>query len=309
MLSIFWHVSGHSSTTLSHNSCTPFGGFGYFWRVLFRSTQRCSMWFMSGNVVILKPLGCPFGGMFGVIVLLKCPLPFWHLQVFKNFHHSPIQNSTILLSIHDPLNLCKCPYAIPPHTTPYHKIVPSSMLDCGSGGPVRKWFPPLLKYRSFHLIQSCWFWSYLTIRSSFNPPLTSFHGIWTIWDTPVCGPSWEEGVSSWQQHKSHLVWVHSWLFAGNGMGFRNLCGSWVWVRVEILLPVSFKTSLCSSKTVKHWLRYSMVLVEKMLVLKGIPVGSWVWVWVEHWIPAGLPVPFANCLGCVQDQERCCWWNG
>ena len=96
------------------------------------------------NVVILKPLGYPFGGMFGVIVLLKCPRPLWHLQLFKTFHHSPIQNFTVLHSIHDPLNLCKHPYSIPPHTTQYYKIVPSSMLDCGSGSPVRKWFPPLL---------------------------------------------------------------------------------------------------------------------------------------------------------------------
>ena len=40
MLSIrFWHVSGgilfHSSTTLSHNSCTPLGGCGYFLRAFF----------------------------------------------------------------------------------------------------------------------------------------------------------------------------------------------------------------------------------------------------------------------------------
>ena len=47
---------------------------------------------------------------------------------------------------------------------------------------------------------------------------------------------------------------------GNGMGFQNPCGLQVWVWVEILLFASFKTSLCSSKT---------------LVLKGIPVGSWV----------------------------------
>ena len=31
---------------------------------------------------------------------------------------------------------------------------------------------------------------------------------------------------------------------GNGMGFQNPCGSWVWVWVEILLPASFKTKTC-----------------------------------------------------------------
>src|SRR6266850_7299947 len=96
------------------------------------------------NVVILKPLGCLLGCVFGVIVLLKCPLPLQHLQLFKTFHHSLIQNFTVLLCIHDPLNLCKHPYSIPPHTPPYHEIVPTSMLDCRSGGSVRKWFPLLL---------------------------------------------------------------------------------------------------------------------------------------------------------------------
>src|SRR5258708_40351961 len=79
-----------------------------------------------------------------VIVLLECPLPLWHLQVFKTFHHSPIQDFTVLLSIHDPLNLWQHPYSIPPHTTPYHKIVPSSMLDHWCDGYVRKWLPLLL---------------------------------------------------------------------------------------------------------------------------------------------------------------------
>ena len=56
--------------------------------------------------------------------------------------------------------------------------------------------------------------------------------------------------------KNSLFCLGYWLkgawpsLVGNGTGFQNPCGLWVWVRVEILLPVSFKTSLCSSKTVK-----------------------------------------------------------
>src|SRR5277367_5172447 len=92
------------------------------------------------NVVVFKPLGCLVGGVLGVIVLLKNPLPLYHLQLFKTFYHSLIQNFTVLLCIHDPLNLCEHSHSIPPHTPPYHKIVPSSMLDCRSCSPVRKWF-------------------------------------------------------------------------------------------------------------------------------------------------------------------------
>src|SRR5882762_5455852 len=90
------------------------------------------------NFIVFKPLCCLFGGMLWVIVLLKHPLLLCHLQLFKTFHHSPIQNFTILLCIHGHLNLCKHPYSIPPHTTPNHKIVPSSMLDCRSSGSVRQ---------------------------------------------------------------------------------------------------------------------------------------------------------------------------
>src|SRR5882724_7138446 len=88
------------------------------------------------DVIILKPLCCFFRGVFGVIVLLQYPLLLWYLQLLKNFHHSIIQNITVLLYIHDPLYLCELPYAIPPHTPTYQKIIPSSMLDSGGGGPV-----------------------------------------------------------------------------------------------------------------------------------------------------------------------------
>jgi hypothetical protein len=79
------------------------------------------------NVIVFKPLCCPFGGVFGVIVsLLLCCL-----QPLKAFHQSIIQNVTVLLCIYDPLNLYELPYHIPPHTPPYHKIILSSMLDSG----------------------------------------------------------------------------------------------------------------------------------------------------------------------------------
>ena len=67
------------------------------------------------NVVTLKPLGCPSVGVFGVIYLSKYTLCCEHLQLSKTFHHSPIQNVTILLYIYDPLSLGKHSYSIPPH--------------------------------------------------------------------------------------------------------------------------------------------------------------------------------------------------
>src|SRR5882724_8915372 len=88
------------------------------------------------DVIVLKLLCCLFRGVFGVIVLLEYPLLLWYLQLLKTFHHSIIQNITVLLCIHYPLYLCELPSPIPPHTPPYHKIIPSSMFDSGSGGPV-----------------------------------------------------------------------------------------------------------------------------------------------------------------------------
>ena len=54
MLSMsLWHVSEgipfHSSTTLSHNSCTPFGGLGYCCSAFFKCIHRCSMGLRSGD--------------------------------------------------------------------------------------------------------------------------------------------------------------------------------------------------------------------------------------------------------------------
>ena len=45
---------------------------------------------------------------------------------------------------------------------------------------------------------------------------------------------------------------------------------WVWVPVEILPPVSFKTRLFSSKTIKYWLRYdqTIILLISQSILNG-----------------------------------------
>src|SRR5277367_2165457 len=88
------------------------------------------------DVIVFKPLCSQLGGMFGVIVLLEDPLSFSHLQLVKAFLHSILQNLTILLCIHDPLNLCELAYSIPPHTTPYHKVISSSMLNSRCDGSV-----------------------------------------------------------------------------------------------------------------------------------------------------------------------------
>ena len=49
----FWHTSAaisfHSTSTLSHSSCTPFGEVGYLCKALLRCTQRCSIGLMSGD--------------------------------------------------------------------------------------------------------------------------------------------------------------------------------------------------------------------------------------------------------------------
>ena len=69
------------------------------------------------DVIVFKPLCCLFGGVFGVIVLLKYPLLLFHLQLLKAFHQPIIQNVTVLLCIHASLNLYKLFYPILPHTT------------------------------------------------------------------------------------------------------------------------------------------------------------------------------------------------
>ncbi len=72
--------------------------------------------------------------MLWVIILLEDPLLLHHLQLFKVFHHTIIQDVTVLLCIHSPLNLYKPPNPILTHTPPNH--ISSSMLDSGSGSAV-----------------------------------------------------------------------------------------------------------------------------------------------------------------------------
>src|SRR5271168_1164128 len=103
------------------------------------------MWGLSrpvnhNNVVILKPTCGQPGGVFWIIVLLKIPLPLFHIQLLKALHYSFLQYFTILLCIHLSLHLYKLSHTIPAHTTPYHKVIPSSMLDCGCSGSIRYGF-------------------------------------------------------------------------------------------------------------------------------------------------------------------------
>ena len=97
------------------------------------------------NSIIFKPLISSFGCMFGVIVLLKDPFTFWHVQVFKAFLQCILQNLTVLLCIHLALNLYKGPNSIPAYASPYHEIVSSFILDYQYSGPIRNaftsWFP------------------------------------------------------------------------------------------------------------------------------------------------------------------------
>ena len=96
------------------------------------------------NIIVFKPLGCLFWGMFGIIILLKDPFLFLHLQLLKAFRHSIFQNFTVLHCIHLPLNLSELSYSIPAHAHPYYEVISSSMLDCWCGSPVRKWCSLLL---------------------------------------------------------------------------------------------------------------------------------------------------------------------
>src|SRR5258705_8948292 len=61
------------------------------------------------DVIVRKPLICLFGGVLWDIVLLEVPLILSHLQTFKALLHS-LQNLTMLLTIHDPLNLYQLPH-------------------------------------------------------------------------------------------------------------------------------------------------------------------------------------------------------
>src|SRR5882724_12810097 len=88
------------------------------------------------DVIVLKPLCCLFRGVFGghcPAGISTPPLVPPTSQNFPQLHHP---NITVLRCIQDPLYLCELPYPIPPHTPSYHKIIPSSMLESGGGGPV-----------------------------------------------------------------------------------------------------------------------------------------------------------------------------
>ena len=88
------------------------------------------------NAIVFKPLCSLLGDVFWIIILLKYPLPLLHLQLLKAFLQPIIQNVTVLLCINDPLNLYKLSNPIPAHTSPYNKIIPSSMLDSRGGDSV-----------------------------------------------------------------------------------------------------------------------------------------------------------------------------
>src|SRR5260370_24471659 len=59
----------------------------------------------NNNIVIQKPSCGQFRGVFWIIVLLKIPFSLLHIQLLKALYHPLIQNITILLCIHDALNL------------------------------------------------------------------------------------------------------------------------------------------------------------------------------------------------------------
>src|SRR6266568_5206782 len=87
-----------------------------------------------------------FGGVFWIIVLLKIPLLLFHIQLLKALHHSLIQDFTILLCIHLALNFYQYSHTIPAHTTPYHKVIPSSMLDSRGSSTIRWCFTSFLPH-------------------------------------------------------------------------------------------------------------------------------------------------------------------
>src|SRR6266852_1456664 len=88
------------------------------------------------GAIVFKPLCCLLEGVFCVIILLKYPLHLLHLQLCKGFLQSIIQNVTVLLCIHDPLNLYELPYPISAHMSLYNMIISSSTLDGKGDGSV-----------------------------------------------------------------------------------------------------------------------------------------------------------------------------
>ena len=87
----------------------------------------------------------------------------------------------------------------------------------------------------------------------------------------------------------------------NGMGFRNPCGSWVWVG----MGTGRDSPTCKLQNKPLFIQNLMVLNEKRLVLKGIPMGSRVQVWVKCQIPMGLPMPFARHVS-PKEAPGVCW---
>ena len=135
------------------------------------------------DIIIWKP-GCGHpGGMFWVIVLLKIPLPLFDIQFFKALHHSLIQNFKILVCIHLLVTLYKLSHTIPAHIIPYHKVIYSSMFDCGCSGLIRWGFTFLFPHIHFSV------WSNLidfSLITSSNPLFfSSFFSKFILhWDKP-----------------------------------------------------------------------------------------------------------------------------
>ena len=92
------------------------------------------------DAIVFKPLFCLFEGMFGVVILLKYSVLLWNLQLIKAFLQFIIQNVTVLLYIHAPLNLYELFYPIPAHTSLYNEIISSSLFNYRCDGPIKKLF-------------------------------------------------------------------------------------------------------------------------------------------------------------------------
>ena len=166
----FWHVSGemlfHSSLILSHNSCTPLGGVSYWWSWCW-SVPKGVQWDWGQEI-----------GLARILLEYHCLQttcwPSWRCAL----DHSPAKSNALpppspvsqsfppdhplKCSIYLPLNLYQLPHPIPPHTTPYHEVIPPSMLYCWSSCSVRYWFSSLLPYIHLSIrpnsIYLCFIW-------------------------------------------------------------------------------------------------------------------------------------------------------
>ena len=129
------------------------------------------------DIIIWKPSCGQPGGVFWAIVLLKISLPLFNIQLFKAFHHSLIQNFTVLFCIHFSLNLYKLSHTIPAHITSYHKVIPSSMFDCGCRGLIRWGFISLFPH--IHLILNKKIIQILMLKKCFKSSMSN-HFIYFI---------------------------------------------------------------------------------------------------------------------------------